>query len=320
MAEAKTVLKIPVLPISYGDALPLLRNLKGPVAPEDWRGALPITYRIGPGPAKVHLKLTFEWKVRPLYNVIARIDGAVFPDQWIVQGNHHDGWVNGANDPTTGNVALMETARGFAELLKQGWKPKRTIILGSWDGEEWGLLGSTEWGEQHARDLREKGVVYINTDSNGRGWLSASGSHSLEAFVSEVARSVMDPKSGKPDLHRGPRSRGPAGLLRGAEEAADGPAEPRDQRAGIGLRLHRLPRSPDDGLAERGVRGPGSGRWAGPLDLRHHRVVRTILGRGVPLREDAVADRRNAAHAARRRTRAALRVRDVRAHGVGLRR
>lgn len=194
-ADAETILKIPVLPISYADAQPLLEHLGGPVAPEDWRGALPITYQIGPGPATVHLKLSFDWQVRPLYNVIVRIDGSEFPDQWIVHGNHHDAWVNGATDPTSGNVALMETARGFSELLKQGWRPKRTIILASWDGEEWGLLGSTEWAEKHAAELGANGVLYINSDSNGRGWLSAGGSHSLQRFVNEVARDVPGPRS-----------------------------------------------------------------------------------------------------------------------------
>lgn len=193
-SEANTLLKIPVLPISYGDALPLLKNLKGQVAPEAWRGALPITYHVGPGPAKVHLKLAFDWQVRPLYNVIVRIDGSEFPDQWVIQGNHHDAWVNGASDPTSGNVALMETARGFAELLKSGWKPRRTIILASWDGEEWGLLGSTEWAEKHKDELATKGVAYINSDSTGKGWLGMSGSHSLQAFINEVARDVPDPR------------------------------------------------------------------------------------------------------------------------------
>jgi N-acetylated-alpha-linked acidic dipeptidase len=197
-AASKTLLKIPVLPISYDDALPLLRNLKGPVAPEPWRGALPLTYHVGPGPAKVHLKLSFDWQVRPLYNVIARIDGADAPDEWIIHGNHHDAWVNGASDPTSGNVALMETARGLAGLLKAGWKPRRTIIIASWDGEEWGLLGSTEWAEKHRDELAAKAVAYINSDSSGKGWLSMSGSHSLEAFVNEVARDVPDPRgSGK---------------------------------------------------------------------------------------------------------------------------
>jgi len=194
-SDAKTLVTIPVLPISSGDALPILRNLAGPVAPESWRGALPITYHLGAGPAKVHLKLAFDWQVRPLYDVVARIEGTRFPDEWIVYGNHHDAWVNGASDPTSGNVALMETARAFSELLKQGWRPKRTIILASWDGEEWGLLGSTEWAEKHAAELRDKAVAYINSDSNSKGWLNASGSHSLQALVSAVAQEVRDPKT-----------------------------------------------------------------------------------------------------------------------------
>jgi N-acetylated-alpha-linked acidic dipeptidase len=193
-SASKTLLKIPVLPISYGDALPLLRNLKGPVAPESWRGSLPITYHVGGGPAKVHMKLAFDWQNRPLHDVIVRIPGTEFPDEWIVYGNHHDAWVNGAADPTSGQVSLMETARGFGELLKTGWKPKRTIILASWDGEEWGLLGSTEWAEKHAQELTGKAVVYINSDSTGTGWLTASGSHSLEGFVNDVMRDLPDPK------------------------------------------------------------------------------------------------------------------------------
>jgi len=194
-AEATTLVKIPVLPISWGDALPILRNLEGPVAPEDWRGALPVTYHLGAGPARVRLKLAFDWQVRPLYNVVARIPGSAFPDQWIVYGNHHDAWVNGASDPTSGNVSLMETARAFSELLKQGWRPKRTIVMASWDGEEWGLLGSTEWAEKHAAELRDKAVVYINSDSNGKGWLGAGGSPSLTALMTGVARDVPDPRS-----------------------------------------------------------------------------------------------------------------------------
>lgn len=193
-ASSDVILKIPVLPISYGDALPLLRNLTGPVAPANWRGSLPITYHVGAGPAKVHLKLAFEWKVRPLYDVIARIPGSTSPDEWIIHGNHHDAWVNGASDPTSGNVALIETARGLSELVKSGWKPKRTIVLASWDGEEWGLLGSTEWAEKHADELARKGVAYINSDSSGTGWLSVSGSHSLQAFVNDVMRDLDDPK------------------------------------------------------------------------------------------------------------------------------
>src|SRR3954470_18879085 len=189
-----TILKIPVLPISYGDALPLLRNLKGPIAPEAWRGALPITYHVGGGPAQVHIKLAFDWQTRPLHDVIVRIEGSEFPDEWIVHGNHHDAWVNGAADPTSGQVALMETARGLAELLKTGWRPKRTIALAAWDGEEWGLLGSTEWAEKHAQELTGKAVVYINSDSTSKSWLSVSGSHSLEAFANDVMRDLDDPK------------------------------------------------------------------------------------------------------------------------------
>ena len=199
-SEATTILKIPVLPISYGDALPLLRNLKGPVAPEAWRGALPITYHVGAGPAKVHLKLAFDWANRPLYDVVARIDGSEFPDEWIIHGNHHDAWVNGAGDPTSGQVALMETARGFGELLKTGWHPKRTIILAAWDGEEWGLLGSTEWAEKHADELSQKAVVYINSDSTAKGWLNVSGSHSLQAFSNDLMRDLNDPANPKESL------------------------------------------------------------------------------------------------------------------------
>ena len=193
-AEAKTLMRIPVLPISYHDAKPLLLSLRGPVAPEEWRGALPLTYHVGPSETNVHLKLSFDWQVRPLYNVFARIDGSTFPDEWIINGNHHDAWVNGAMDPTSGNVSLMETARGLSELVRQGWKPQRTIIFASWDGEEWGLLGSTEWAERHAKELSDKVAVYINTDTTGGGWFSAAGSHSLQALVTEVVGDLEGPR------------------------------------------------------------------------------------------------------------------------------
>ncbi|HWC78160.1 MAG TPA: transferrin receptor-like dimerization domain-containing protein [Blastocatellia bacterium] len=195
--DADVLMKIPVLPISYGDALPLLKALKGQVVPEQWRGALPITYHVGPGPARVHLKLSFDWSLVTLYNVIARIDGSVFPDEWIVYGNHHDAWVNGAMDPVSGMVTVMEAGRAFGELMKQGWRPKRTIILCAWDGEEQGLLGSTEWAEAHAEELKQKAVAYLNSDSTGKGWLGVGGSHTLERLVSDVARDIEDPTKKK---------------------------------------------------------------------------------------------------------------------------
>ncbi|MBY0496194.1 MAG: M28 family peptidase [Cyanobacteria bacterium] len=196
--DSQTILKIPVLPISYGDATPILRQLKGKVVPNEWKGALPFTYHVGPGPAQVHMNLRFEWKNRPLYNVVARIPGTTRPDEWIIFGNHHDAWVSGADDPISGASSLMETARGLAELLKTGWRPSRTIILALWDGEEWGLLGSTEWAEKHDAELKQKAAVYINTDGTGKGWLNAGGSHGLQQFMGEAAKDVMDPRTGKP--------------------------------------------------------------------------------------------------------------------------
>lgn len=198
--EADVIMKIPVLPISYGDALPLLKALIGPVAPEQWRGALPITYHVGPGPARVHLRLAFDWSLHTLYDVIARIDGSTYPDEWIVYGNHHDAWVNGASDPVSGMVTVMEVGRALGELLKQGWRPKRTIIMCGWDGEEPALLGSTEWVETHEDELKQKAVIYLNSDSTGKGWLNAGGSHTLERFINEVARDVQDPNSNKSAL------------------------------------------------------------------------------------------------------------------------
>jgi N-acetylated-alpha-linked acidic dipeptidase len=193
--QVTTFTKIPVMPISYGDALPLLRALGGPVAPPDWRGALPITYHIGPGPAKVHLKLEFNWNMVPARDVIARLRGSERPDQWVMRGNHYDAWVNGASDPISGQVAMLEEAKAIGELAKSGWRPRRTIIFAAWDGEEEGLLGSTEWVETHAAELRRNGVVYINSDSNERGFLEMSGSHTLEAFANQVARDVVDPET-----------------------------------------------------------------------------------------------------------------------------
>ena len=195
LKDAKSITKIPVLPISYGDAQPLLAALAGPMAPDEWRGSLPIPYHVGPGPAQVHLKVAFNWDIKPVYDVIAKIPGSVAPDEWIIRGNHHDAWVNGAEDPISGQVSLLEEARALSLLLKQGWKPRRTIIYTAWDGEEPMLLGSTEWVETHADELRQHAAVYINSDGNGRGVLNMGGSHSLEQFINGVARDIEDPEA-----------------------------------------------------------------------------------------------------------------------------
>jgi N-acetylated-alpha-linked acidic dipeptidase len=195
LAQAKTLTKIPVMPISYGDAVPLLKALGGPVAPESWRGALPVTYHLGPGPTKVHLKLAFDWKLVPAYDVIARLAGSERPDEWVIRGNHHDAWVNGAEDPISGLVALMAEAKSVGALHASGWTPKRTIVYAAWDGEEPGLLGSTEWAEAHDAELRRKAVAYVNSDSNGRGFFQVQGSHTLEKFINQVARDVPDPET-----------------------------------------------------------------------------------------------------------------------------
>lgn len=193
--DAENLLKIPVLPISYHDAQPLLESLGGPVAPEDWRGALPFTYHIGPGKTSVRLKLEFDWKIVPAYNVIAKIKGSDYPDQWIIRGNHHDAWNPGANDPISGIAAMMEEAKSIGELVKNGYKPKRTLVYCAWDAEEPGLIGSTEWVEDHLAELKQKAVVYINSDGNGRGFLSAGGSHGLESMVDGIAKDVIDPQT-----------------------------------------------------------------------------------------------------------------------------
>ena len=198
LSEAVTLTKIPVMPISYADAQPLLAALEGPMAPAAWRGGLPIAYHIGPGPTKAHLKLAFHWDTKTLYDVIARIPGATDPDQWIIRGNHHDAWVNGAEDPVSSAGPELEEARALGMLLRQGWKPRRTILYCFWDGEEPGLLGSTEWAEAHEDELERKAAVYINSDGNGRGTLQVAGSHTLEKFVNEVARDVEDPETQVP--------------------------------------------------------------------------------------------------------------------------
>src|SRR6266851_2611872 len=230
LKDAKSITKIPVLPISYGDAQPLLAALAGPMAPDEWRGSLPISYHVGPGPAQVHLKVAFNWDTKPLYDVIAKIPGSVAPDEWIVRGNHHDAWVNGAEDPISGQIALLEEARALGILLKQGWKPKRTIIYCAWDGEEPMLLGSTEWAEYHAEDLQKHAAIYINTDGNGRGYLGVEGSHSLEKFVNSVARDINDPEKNISVWKRGQAAR----LVNGSAE------EKKDARSRADLRIGAL--------------------------------------------------------------------------------
>jgi N-acetylated-alpha-linked acidic dipeptidase len=195
LADVQTLTKIPVQPISSGDAQPLLAALKGPVAPSGWRGGLPLTYHLGPGPAKVHLKLAFHWDTKTIYDVIARIPGGTYPDEWILRGNHHDAWVNGAWDPVSGMASMLEEARALGDLRKRGWTPKRTIVYTAWDGEEPMLLGSSEWVEQHEAELGKHAVLYVNSDSNGRGYLDADGSHTLEKFVNALARDVEDPEA-----------------------------------------------------------------------------------------------------------------------------
>jgi N-acetylated-alpha-linked acidic dipeptidase len=196
LKDAATLTKIPVLPISYGDAEPLLRAIGGPVAPDAWKGGLPLTYHIGPGPAKVRLAVSFNWDLAPAYDVVGKIRGGERPDQWIIRGNHHDAWAYGALDPVSGLVAMMAEARALGAMAKQGWKPKRTIVYCAWDGEEQGLLGSTEWAEANAAELRKKAVVYINSDATGRGFIYAGGSHTLEKFFNRVAADVKDPQYG----------------------------------------------------------------------------------------------------------------------------
>jgi N-acetylated-alpha-linked acidic dipeptidase len=193
--QAQSLLKIPVLPISYHDAAPLLEALDGQVVPADWHGGLPFALHVGAGKTKVHLKLTFNWNIVPCYDVIAKIQGSKYPDEWVIRGNHHDAWVNGAGDPISGQAALLEEAKSIGSMLSTGWKPDRTIVYCAWDGEEPGLLGSTEWVEEHEKELKQKAVVYINSDANGRGFLFAQGSNSLEPLMEEIAKQVTDPQT-----------------------------------------------------------------------------------------------------------------------------
>ncbi len=229
LKDAPTLTKIPVLPISYEDALPFLRSLAGPVAPEAWQGALPLTYHLGPG-SRVRLKVEFDWKTVSCYNVIAKLAGRERPDSWVLRGNHHDAWVNGADDPVSGMVAVMEEARAIGELAKSGWRPRRTLVYCAWGGEEQGLLGSTEWAETHADELRAKAVAYVNSDNNSRGFLRMLGSHSLEKLVNQAAREVADPRTGLSVLER----------LRSLRLVKGTPEEKKEAREREDLRLGAL--------------------------------------------------------------------------------
>ena len=229
-SDAETLMRIPVLPISWRDAQPLLEALGGETAPAAWRGGLPITYRIGPGPARVRLQLEFDWSLAPAHNVIARMPGTDRPDQWILRGNHHDAWVIGARDPISGLVGLMAEAQAVGRLAREGHRPRRTIVYAAWDAEEPGLLGSTEWAEHHADELREHAAVYINSDSNSRGFLRAGGSHALETLVNQVANDVEDPQTG---VSVGER-------LRASRRARGSSAEYQRLRASDRLRISAL--------------------------------------------------------------------------------
>ncbi|MDP2583701.1 MAG: transferrin receptor-like dimerization domain-containing protein [Candidatus Palauibacterales bacterium] len=253
--EAPTIMKIPVLPVSYADAKPLLAALAGPVAPEGWRGGLPITYHVGPGPAKVHLKLAFDWKLATAYDVVGMLPGSERPDEWVLRGNHRDGWVFGAEDPLSGQVALLEEAKAVGALARTGWRPRRTIVYLSWDGEEPALLGSTEWVEDHAAELEKKAVLYINSDSNGRGFLGVGGSGTLVRFVNQVAREVTDPETGVSVAAR-------ALARRDVEGRGD------DEASGSGGESERLPLSP-----------LGSGSDYSPF-LQHLGIASLNLGYG----------------------------------------
>jgi len=188
--------KIPSTPISYGDAWPLLEHLGGPETPRDWQGALPFTYHVGPGPVKVKLHVKQDFQFRTIWDVIGKVRGTDLPDEWVVSGNHRDAWVYGAVDPNSGTTAMLETVHGIGDLLKSGWKPKRTMVFASWDAEEEGLIGSTEWGEQHAEELSQA-AAYFNVDVAVSGpKFGASSVPSLKQFLRDVTKSVPSPQGG----------------------------------------------------------------------------------------------------------------------------
>jgi N-acetylated-alpha-linked acidic dipeptidase len=221
IADAPAILKIPTLPISYTDAQHFLAALDGRVVPPNWRGALPITYHVGgTDQARVHMAVKSDWPLKTIYNVVATMKGSTYPDQWIMRGNHHDGWVFGAADPMSGHIAMMGEAKAIGALAKTGWRPKRTLVYLSWDAEEPMLLGSTEWAETHAAELKEKALVYVNSDGSGRGFLGVQGSHSLQNLVNRVAADVTDPQTGVSVAARARARMQVAGAAPGAGEDA----------------------------------------------------------------------------------------------------
>ncbi len=188
--------KIPTTPLSYGDAWPILEHLGGPESPREWQGALPFTYHVGPGPAKVKIHLKQDYRYRTIWDVIGRVQGSELPKEWVVSGNHRDAWVYGAVDPNSGTAAMLEALHGVGELLKSGWKPRRTLVFASWDAEEEGLIGSTEWGEEHADELAQA-AAYFNVDVAVSGpRFGASSVPSLKQFLRDITKSVQSPKGG----------------------------------------------------------------------------------------------------------------------------
>jgi len=194
--DAGNIQRIPVQPISYGEALRILMEVGGDVVPAEWQGGLPLAYHLGPGPAEIEMNVQYDYQQRPVWNVFGRIEGSVEPEKFVLAAGHRDAWVLGARDPTSGAVSLLETARGIAEAIDQGFRPRRSIVFGSWGGEDFFLLGSTEWGEHLRDELRENMILYINRESYTAGPWSASGNHSLERFVVEAARDAPHPEGG----------------------------------------------------------------------------------------------------------------------------
>ena len=295
LSDAATLTKIPVMPISYGDAQPLLAALQGPVAPAAWRGGLPLTYHIGPGPAKVHLKLAFNWDLKPLYDVIARIPGSRYPDEWIIRGNHHDALGERRGRSGFGNGRGARRGARAGNAAATGLEAERTIIYCIWDGEEPGLLGSTEWAETHADELQQKAAVYINSDSNGRGFLQVEGSHTLEKFLNGVARDIQDPESNVSVWQRlQARRMSPEGGGRGGASAA-GPGGSgtagglAHRRAGLGLGLYGLSGPLGGSFARSGIRRRGCERHL-PFHLRRFLLVHALRRHRFRVRAGAGAD------------------------------